>query len=167
MCTPGSICQCVLVGAGSRVLNVERRNVFVDRSECLAEWFCWLFDLSLTLWTLSGKRTSCGGDCNPRGQVPWKRVFRALDLSPALSTAPFGPSAAVSQGICLFYGIWNEELQENSKSSSELNWGWEMGEMLFCCDCWIYSTDLDQTYFPFFLSPLRKSLLQALDPETV
>ena len=67
-----------------------------------------------------------GGDCT-QGQVPWKFVFRVLDLSPGLrGIVRFGQPAAVSQGICLFYGIWNEELQENFKSYSELNWG--MGE---------------------------------------
>ena len=98
-------------------------SLWIDLS-VFAEWFCWLFNLSLTLWTLSGKRTRSGGDCNPQGQVPWKCVFRVLDLSPGLrGTARFGQPAAVSQGICLFYGIWNEELQENFKSYSELNWG--------------------------------------------
>lgn len=83
-CTLSSISQRILVGLGSRVLNVERQ---------MSSWL----DLNAQLRGLVGCSISLS---------PSEHAVMQHPVSPALRAAPAGPSAAVSQGL---YLLWNLE----------------------------------------------------------
>ena len=101
--------MCLGMGVGSRVSNVERQmSLWIDLNVQLNGSVGCLISVSLS--KLSVEREPGGEDSSPSDRYHGSASGRTLDLSPWLrGTAPIGPLAAVSQGVCIFYRIWNEE----------------------------------------------------------